>query len=77
MAIFDSIFLAHPRSVGETYVQHMKFAAWFASQLVCAGCAAAVHALIPSLFGSTASTIVKALAKQLSDRSLDGIKKEP
>ncbi len=69
MAFFDSIFLAHPRSVGETYTEHMKFAAWFSFQLLRAGSAAAVHSVIPRLCDRTASTIVKALARELADRS--------
>lgn len=69
MAVFDSIFLAHPRSVGETYGAHMKFAAWFSFQLLRAGGAAALHSVVPWFCETTASSIVKALAKELADRS--------
>jgi len=48
-------FLDHPRSVGETYFQHMKFAGWFASRLFLATMAAIIHAIIPCMFEKTAS----------------------
>jgi hypothetical protein len=69
MAFFERIFLAHPRSVGETYGEHMKFAAWFSFQLLRAGSAAAIHSVIPALCETTASRIVKGLTKELAERS--------
>ena len=44
---FARIFIDHPRSVDETYFEHMRFAGWFAVRLLMAGCAAIIHAVIP------------------------------
>lgn len=65
---FDKIFLDHPRSVGESYFQHLTFAARFAGSLFVAAFCALVHALIPCLFTSTASKIVRRLAENLARR---------
>ncbi len=51
-------FLAHPRSVAETYLEHQFAALWFAAQLFTAGLACFVHALVPGLFQNTGSTMV-------------------
>ena len=40
-------FKDHPASVGETYVEHMGFAGWFAGRLFIAGAAALIDAVIP------------------------------
>ena len=66
--VFCRIFLDHPKSVGESYVQHMRFAGWFAGQLLGAGCAALIHAVIPCLFERTASRRIHALHARLSRR---------
>jgi len=42
---FARIFIDHPRSVDETYFEHMRFAGWFAVRLLMAGGAATVHAV--------------------------------
>jgi hypothetical protein len=48
-------FTAHPASVGETYWQHLRFAARFGGKMTCGGLAALVHALLPFCFATTAS----------------------
>ena len=62
------LFLNHPRSVNETYLQHMGFAAWFASKLFTAAFAAAVHAVFPSCFEKTASGIIAELYERTHGR---------
>lgn len=52
------VFLAHPRTVDETYMQHAAFAGGFALRLFLAGGAALVHAVIPCLFEKTASRMI-------------------
>jgi hypothetical protein len=59
--MFDQVFLAHPRSVGETYVEHATMAARFALRLFVAACACAIHAAVPALFPRTASRIIAEL----------------
>lgn len=61
MRILDRVFLAHPRTVDETYLQHCGFAARIGSRLLLAGMAALVHAIVPCLCETTASRIVLAM----------------
>lgn len=63
------LFTAHPATVGESYFGHMAFAAWFASRLALAAGAALTHALLPFLFETTASRIVRELAERTHNRS--------
>jgi hypothetical protein len=62
------LFTQHPDTVGETYFGHLRFAAWFSSRLFLAGGAALVHALLPFLFETTASRIVRELADRTHNR---------
>ncbi|WP_370455337.1 DUF6356 family protein [Tateyamaria sp. syn59] len=70
--MFTRIFLSHPRSVDETYVQHAVFASRFAAQLALAAGAAAVHALVPSLFEKTASQMIARMHATIQDRGGSG-----
>ena len=65
---FSKLFTEHPASVDETYLGHMAFAAWFASRLFMAGGAALVHAILPFLFETTASRIVRELYERTAGR---------
>ena len=65
---FLRAFRDHPASVGETYVEHMAFAAWFAFKLFLAGGAALIHAIVPSLFETTASTHIRELYHRIENR---------
>jgi len=56
--MFDALFLRHPRSVGESYVEHLIAAMGFAGRLSIAAAACLVHALVPALFQRTGSRIV-------------------
>ena len=56
--MFQKIFLDHPASVDESYLQHLAFALRFAVLLFAAAFAALVHAIIPCLFEKTASRLV-------------------
>ena len=60
-----ALFLAHPESVGETYVEHQGVALSFAGELLVAGFACAVHALVPCLFTCTASAAIERLHARL------------
>lgn len=51
-------FTEHPRSVGETYWQHLKRAMKLACDLVVAGLACCIHAIFPWLFKTTASNTI-------------------
>jgi hypothetical protein len=62
------IFVEHPQSVDESYFEHMRFAGWFASRLLCAGLAALIHALVPCLFEKTAGRMIHDMHVRLSGR---------
>ncbi|WP_368073644.1 DUF6356 family protein [Tateyamaria omphalii] len=70
--MFTRIFLTHPRAVDETYVQHAVFASRFAIQLALAAGAAAVHAVIPSLFEQTASRMIAKMHARIQSRKTSG-----
>lgn len=64
-----ALFLDHPKSVGETYFQHLRTALSFGVRLAAAAGAVLVHAVVPGLFERTASRIVTALhASMIAER---------
>lgn len=64
-------FLAHPRSVGESYSEHFGIAAYFGLTMVAGGLACLVHALLPALFERTGSASVKRLYGKMIERQPD------
>jgi len=46
--MIDCYFLAHPRSVGESYRQHFAVASRFGAALITGGVKAALHAVSPN-----------------------------
>jgi len=54
-------FSEHPRSVGETYFEHLGTATRFSGALALAALACLVHGLLPFLFVSTGSRQVRRL----------------
>jgi hypothetical protein len=62
----DSFFLDHPKSVGETYWQHLRAAMSFAWPLAVAAFCVVVHAIAPALFTRTASGIVSDLNRRMT-----------
>jgi hypothetical protein len=67
-SLIDRWFLAHPASVDETYLQHMRFALGFAFWLIVAGLAALAHALVPAVCETTASRILGKLTARMNAR---------
>jgi hypothetical protein len=61
-------FTKHPKSVNETYFEHMKCAFKFFYTLLGLSIAALVHAIFPFLFVTTASRGVKKLNDCMKDR---------
>lgn len=61
MQFLDRVFLAHPRTVDETYLEHCAFAFRISLRLLLAGSAALLHAVVPCLCETTASRIVLAM----------------
>jgi hypothetical protein len=56
--MLDRWFREHPRSVGETYLEHLAVAASFGARLLSVGLACLVHAVVPRLFTCTASRAI-------------------
>ena len=52
------LFLTHPQSVDESYLEHMAFAGRFSGKLFLAAGAALVHAVLPFMFEKTASGMI-------------------
>lgn len=68
MTRIASLFLSHPRSVGESYFEHLFFALWFAGRLATAAGAALAHAVLPFTCEKTASTIIAELYERTRNR---------
>ncbi|MCK8786984.1 DUF6356 family protein [Roseomonas sp. NAR14] len=54
-------FTEHPASVGESYLEHMRVAAWFGWRMLLASLACFAHALLPFLFTRTGSRTIELL----------------
>jgi hypothetical protein len=52
------LFVAHPKSLGMTWSGHGVGAVKIGAELIGAGCAAMVHAVVPGLFTETAGKTV-------------------
>lgn len=66
--IFNRLFIAHPATVNETYFEHMRFALGFAFWLLVAAGAALIHAILPALCETTASSILRRLTDRMNAR---------
>ena len=56
-----NVFTEHPKTVGESWARHARFALSASGLLARAALAAAIHAVVPALFETTASRIVDEL----------------
>jgi hypothetical protein len=63
-----ALFSTHPATVGESYWQHLRFAARTGLHMMAGGGACVVHGLLPFLFTSTGSRTIRYLAEQLEHR---------
>jgi uncharacterized protein DUF6356 len=61
----EQVFIRHPRSIGETYLEHQHHALGFGASLVFAGLACIVHGLVPALFPTTGSRTVSRLYQRM------------
>ena len=68
-ATLHRLFVSHPQAVDESYGEHFLFALGFAARLFGAGCAALVHAIIPCLFETTASRMIRDLHDRIANRA--------
>lgn len=66
--MFKRLFIDHPASVDESYIQHAAFAGRFSLALFAAAFAALIHAVLPFLFERTASRTVARLYARTHNR---------
>lgn len=67
--LIDRLFLAHPRSAGQGYFEHMRFAWRFGATLAVGALAALVHGLFPFLCQTAAGDRVRMLYARLGLRT--------
>ncbi|HEV2269701.1 MAG TPA: DUF6356 family protein [Steroidobacteraceae bacterium] len=59
--VLNRLFLDHPRSVGESYLEHQRHAFGFGISLLGAALACLVHGVVPGLFVRTGSQAITRL----------------
>ena len=64
----DRLFRAHPRSLGMSWASHGVGAIKIGTELIGAGCAAMVHAIVPGLFTDTAGKTVARIYDHIQSR---------
>ena len=62
------LFRRHPMTVGETYWQHLRFAARTGGAMVAGGGACVIHGVPPFLFVTVGSRTIRRLAHRLERR---------
>lgn len=66
--VLRRLFLDHPDTVGETYSQHLVFAARFGLVMIRGGLGALVHALVPGWCQTTGSDTVARLNRIAAEK---------
>lgn len=59
--MFKRLFIDHPKTVDETYLEHFRFAGGFGVRMVWGGLGAIVHALVPGFCKTTGSRTIGTL----------------
>ena len=62
------LFRRHPETVGETYWQHLRFAARTGGAMVAGGGACVIHGVLPFLFVTVGSRTIRHLAHRIDRR---------
>lgn len=62
------MFTEHPKSIGETYFQHLGVALRFGSKMIIGGTACIIHAIFPFLFQTTGSRFIEELHENFRKR---------
>ncbi len=70
------LFIAHPASLGMNWTTHGIGAVKIGAELIGAGCAAIVHAVVPSLFTETAGRTVARIYDHIQSRKADSANPE-
>lgn len=69
--MLDRLFLEHPRTVGESYGQHMTAALGVGSRLFVASLKCVVHAFVPALCKTSGSDAIVKLHSEIAPRRYD------
>jgi hypothetical protein len=77
MSLFRSLFMEHPASVDETYVEHFISAIGFGAKMITAGIACMVHGLLPAVFVSRGSDTICALHERMVVKRRKGSRSTP
>jgi hypothetical protein len=59
------VFTDHPATVGETYLEHMRSASWFAVTMFVGGVACLLHAIFPFAFQKSGSRRIRLLYERM------------
>lgn len=59
------LFVEHPATVGETYLQHLAASASFGASMLFGAAACFVHALVPALCVKTGSSVIANLHRRM------------
>ncbi len=65
MSLLRSLFVEHPASVDETYLEHLISAVGFGTKMIVAGVACMVHGLLPAVFVTRGSDAICALHERM------------
>lgn len=69
--MFARLFLDHPRTVNESYLEHMAASLTIAGRLLLAAGKCVVHALVPGLCKTAGSDAILKLHGEISPRRFD------
>jgi len=72
----DRLFLAHPRSLGLSWMRHGAGAVKIGCELLVAGMAALVHAVVPGLCTDTAGKVVTRTYNYIQKRKAESANPE-
>lgn len=66
--MFNRLFIDHPQSVGESYLQHFAVAGRFGLRMIGGGLGALLHAFIPGLCQHTGSKTLERLNRNMLEQ---------
>lgn len=59
------LFIDHPRTVDESYGEHLRAASGFGFAMLFGGFACLIHAIVPGLFVHTGSNVIRGLHERM------------
>ena len=69
--MFARLFVDHPRTVGESYFEHMVASWGVAFRLLGAGSKCVVHGVVPGLCKTAGSDAIMTLHREIAPRRFD------